>query len=201
VRSGLRLAVLLTLVGSALVLLAARRTWIEVPSSDGLTIASLHTTVRGSRVSGVPQALGLVGLAGVLALVATRGVARAVVGALVGLAGLGVVVDAVRSLHDGLLGRLVSGHASDVCDVGASTSGCLLATERFVGITEHPGWAWLTLVGGLVLLAAGALVVARGRSWAGLSSAYQVPAATAAEPPAGDKAVWDALDRGDDPTA
>jgi hypothetical protein len=62
------------------------------------------------------------------------------------------------------------------------------------------GWVVATLAGGVLLALVGALVVVRGGDWAGLGSSYDAPGA-APEPPVTDKAVWDALDRGDDPTA
>jgi uncharacterized membrane protein (TIGR02234 family) len=63
------------------------------------------------------------------------------------------------------------------------------------------------MFGGLVLLAAGALTVVRGRHWPGMSSRYETPAARASRETASvreqsttPKGLWDALDRGEDPT-
>ena len=167
----------LCLVGSALVLLAVRRPWLSYPSPGDLTIRDLTTEVRGTAVAGAVQALSLVGIAGVVAIAATKGIGRVVVGAIVALAGALVVVDLAHLLGNGLGHRLV-GDAS-------------------------PTWAWpvLTLVGGLLMTAGGVLVAWRGRRWAALSSSYEVPVAREAQPPVTDKGAWDALDRGDDPTA
>jgi len=46
----------------------------------------------------------------------------------------------------------------------------------------------------------GVLTVVRGRTWKGLGSSYEARGAKPVEPVT-DKGVWDALDRGDDPTA
>ena len=67
-------------------------------------------------------------------------------------------------------------------------------------VRVHHLWPALTLAGGVLLLLAGGLIAVRGRRWAGLSSSYDAPTAAPAAPVT-DKGVWDALDRGDDPTA
>jgi hypothetical protein len=53
--------------------------------------------------------------------------------------------------------------------------------------------------GGLLVLAAGVIAVVRGRRWAQMGSRYDAPGAArlSAE---GSPALWDALDRGEDPT-
>jgi uncharacterized membrane protein (TIGR02234 family) len=181
-RRELRTAVLLCLLGSGLVLLAVRQTWASYPTSGGLTIDDVRDDIHGTAVAGLAQALSLVGIAGVVAIAATKRRGRVVVGTLVALAGLFVVVDVVDLLARGL------GHR--------------LATAAQQQHDTQPTWFWpvLTLVGGVVMTAGGAVVAARGRRWAALSSAYQVPAAQQDDPPATDKGTWDALDRGHDPT-
>ena len=166
-RRELQLAVLLCLLGSALVLFALGQTWYRAAESQRLTIDAVSTSVRGSQLVSGARALGYVGLSGVVALAATKSWGRVIVGVLVLAAGVGIVIDVARAIQD--------------------------------GPATPSGWAWPTLAGGVVLGLSGALVAVRGRKWAALSSSYQVPAARAQEP-ASDKAVWDALDRGEDPT-
>jgi hypothetical protein len=48
-----------------------------------------------------------------------------------------------------------------------------------------------------LLVAAGLLIVVRGRSWASMSSRYDAPAQ---RPREGEASLWEALDRGEDPT-
>jgi hypothetical protein len=85
--------------------------------------------------------------------------------------------------------------------VGVAVAGCGAAINA-LALPHGPGtWPLLAALGGLLLLAAGALTTARGHHWAGLSAAYRTPAARAVEAPVTDKGVWDALDRGEDPTA
>lgn len=189
-RRELRLAVGLCLLGAALVLLAVSRTWFSAAEGQRLTIEAVRTSVAGSRIVPGAQALGYVGLAGVLALAATRRLGRVLVGVLVLASGVGVAVVVARALADGLEHRgvreLAACHSASAC--------------RLADVTTSPAWAWVAVLGGLLLAASGALVAVRGRGWAALSASYQPPAARAEQAPVTDKGVWDALDRGEDPT-
>jgi uncharacterized membrane protein (TIGR02234 family) len=194
-RRELRLAVLLCLLGSALVLYAVDRTWFSVAEGQQVSIDAVRTVVKGHRIVSGAQALGYVGLAGVVALAATRRTGRVLVGLLVLSAGVGVVVVIARALGAGLSERGVGALRPGGCGVGSG--GCLAA---FTDPKVSAGWAWLALAGGVLLALSGLLVTVRGRRWAALSSSYSPPAARAVEPPVTDKGVWDALDRGEDPT-
>lgn len=119
-------------------------------------------------------ALGYVALAGAGALVATRGAGRRIVGVLVLLCGLGLVVVGSAPLF-----------------VGAQPSpaaGRLAPTGLAAGI-----------VAGVLVAAAGAAAAWRGRDWPGLGARFQRPNQAT---PAGASAsqMWDAMDRGEDPT-
>jgi uncharacterized membrane protein (TIGR02234 family) len=189
-RRELRLAVLLCLVGAALTLWAVRQPWVSYPASEDITIKALRTSVRGTAVASVAQALALVGVTGVVAIAATKRVGRVLVGLLVGVAGVLVVVDVGHLLTTGLGHRLATSGCRGLC---------VVPQERY---DRSPTWTWpvLTLAGSALMAAGGLLVALRGRQWAALSSAYEVPAArhVSAEPT--DKAAWDLLDSGDDPT-
>ena len=68
-------------------------------------------------------------------------------------------------------------------------------------VTVHPLWPWLSASCGLLVAVAGLLIGARGHAWAGLSARYDAAPADSSPPQPGDVALWNALDRGDDPTA
>lgn len=55
----------------------------------------------------------------------------------------------------------------------------------------------LAVGGGAILCATGVLVALRGPRWSALGARYDAPS----ERPVTDTDLWDALDRGDDPTA
>jgi hypothetical protein len=115
--------------------------------------------------------------------------------ALVGLAGAGAVL-ATRGVA-----RLVAGVLLCGCGL-AVTAG---AASRLGG--GSAGWPAAAALGGLVLAAAGVLVVLRGRRWPALGARYErrpAGAAGATAPRAGtadtSAQAWAALDRGEDPT-
>jgi uncharacterized membrane protein (TIGR02234 family) len=107
-----------------------------------------------------------------------------VVGVLLVLAGVGAGVAAAGVLADP--GALVDAGVDDVA------------------VTHRP---LLATAGAAVTALAGTVVTARGRRWAALSRRYETPATrdqAAVDDPAPATApgpeLWDALDRGEDPT-
>ena len=182
-RRGLRTAVLLCLLGAFVVLVAAGRPWVsvEVPASP-LAEARTDTHTGTDLVPGL-SALGLVGLAGVVALAATRRTGRVLVGAVLVATGGGVVAAVLSAFSTAL--------AEELPDQ---------PTDAVATLTV---WSVLTGLGGVLLVAAGLLTVARGRSWAELGQRYEAPAGAAQQAPSEqptDKGLWEALDRGEDPT-
>ena len=183
-RRGLSTAVLLCLVGASVVLGAAGRSWASVEIPAGPLADARTDTHTGTEIVPGLSALGLVGLAGVVALAATRRTGRILVG-LVLLATGGGVVAAVLSAYRTTVAEELPGQPGDA-------------------VAQLTVWSPVTAVGGVLLLAAGALNVARGRSWAALGQRYEArpvaPPAAAAQQPT-ERSLWEALDRGEDPTA
>ncbi len=197
-RRELGLAAAMCLLGSALVLVGVGRAWVVVEDGGRLTLGSLHRSVSGTAIVPGLRALGFVGLAGVLALVATRGLGRVLVGVLLAATGVTAVVLAAAHLEHARL-FLEAGRAAHACAANGGPICSHPSSVRLDVLVAHGGPVWVTLLGGVVLTAAGLLTAVRGRGWAGLSSSYEAPGA-APEPAVTDKGVWDALDRGDDPT-
>jgi hypothetical protein len=169
-------------------------------------LPDLRASTTGAQAQPWLIALALIALAGTGALLATRGVARRLLGGLIAVAGLGVAVAAVA-------GRLG-------VDPGAAGAGAT-------------AWPIACVLGGALVVLAGVGAARHGHEWPAMSSRYErrpVPPpgtglsagsqpSPAAGPgderkhePAGDdapagpdpvdtRAVWDALDRGEDPTA
>jgi uncharacterized membrane protein (TIGR02234 family) len=186
-RRELAAAALLGGAGAAIVAGFAGRTWAAVAEHAGTGLGTLGQQLTGRSLSGVVGALGWAGLAGIAALLATRGWARVAIGVL--LAAFGVIIAiaspaAVRRAHV----VSVAGDKSNLARLGGDV------------IVHVNAWWVVSLAGGVLLAAAGLLTVVRGRRWPGMSARYDRPGA--APPPAGDDpaSMWKALDRGDDPT-
>lgn len=195
----LGLVAVLALAGAGLAALAAALTWWSADYVDALT-GPLTIAVSGA--AAVPELvpLALVGLAGFGAALATRGVLRRAVGVVITLCGL---VIALRSV-------LLFGVPPDAL-VGDLTR----PAEPVGSPVLHPLGPVLGLLGGLLLAAAGVLVVLGVGARQRLGSRYDAPsrgaaattaAAAAAAAPGGtapgvDAADWwKVLDAGVDPT-
>jgi uncharacterized membrane protein (TIGR02234 family) len=187
------MAALLAAVGAGVILLTIGRGWAH---GDVTSPIVFPVTATGSQLTGVPYALGLAGLAGALALFAVRRIGRYFVGAVLALAGAGTVYAVADRLS-----RL-----DEALRTQAATKG-LSADSKITNI-DNTVWPYLTILGGVVLCAAGIYTLARGRGWSGLGSRYEAPArakaaaAVAAKPAAQvtSRDLWDAQGRGTDLT-
>lgn len=170
-------AVLGVAAGAGLVLLGASRTWwVEVvPRAAPLRPEEIGHT--GGSLAPLLPALGLVALAAAGGLLATRGIARRLVGVLLAVVAVAVVVLVLQALANPVV----------------------------------LGWPIACLGGALLVGAAGALAVRDGDRWPVMGSRYgrgaSLPggspdAPAAQKQPAADSsaALWDALERGEDPT-
>jgi uncharacterized membrane protein (TIGR02234 family) len=200
-RSGTRekaVAALLAAAGAGLILISNGRPWADATVTSPVT---LSVRAAGSSLTSLPYALGLAGLAGAVALFAVRRVGRLLVGVVLFGAGAGTVAAVV-----GNLGRL------DGAQLAKAADQTLGAGAAQVGAVTNTAWPYVAIVGGVLAALAGALTLARGRSWSGLPSRYEAAPASgeaadsaveasagSAEPSARD--LWEALNQGADPTA
>ncbi|MEV0399184.1 Trp biosynthesis-associated membrane protein [Actinoallomurus sp. NPDC050550] len=186
-RRELAAAALLGAVGAGLAAGFTGRTWATVTVRGGMNLMPSLQPLTGRSLSGGVAALGLAGLAGIAALLATRGWARTAVGVL--LTGFGVLI--------AVLSPLAVRHAHVISAAANRTN-----LTRLTGdVTVHVnGWWIAALAGGVLLAAAGLLTVVRGRRWPGMSARYDRPG-TAPRPGDDPASLWKSLDRGDDPTS
>jgi hypothetical protein len=172
-RRELTTAVVACALGAVLALWVAGRTWRVAAGKGAMPLPG--NTFTGTELLPWLPAVALVGLAGAAALLAVRGWTRALLGLLLAAAGL-----------------LLAGGA--VYGVATANRG-YLAFPLLLGL------------GGLLVAYAGGRTLRRGPSWPSLGSRYEPPAADPVEyversgPSRSDVAMWDALDRGEDPTA
>lgn len=179
---------LLTALGALLVLTAVGRTWAE-----GRVGGQLELSVSGSAVSGLPGGLALVALAAAVAVFAVRGAGRLAVGALTLLAGLGTAAAAAAG-------------AFDTAALDAEAGRKLALVSAQAEQVSRTAWPWVAVLGGLLFALAGLLTVLSGRGWPAMGARYDAPTrkATARQRAVADRGtpaeLWQALDRGEDPT-
>ncbi|MBS2549168.1 Trp biosynthesis-associated membrane protein [Catenulispora sp. NL8] len=188
-RRELTITVLIALLGGVIAWACAGRTWAT--GLAGSAPNTLKVTASGNDLSAGVTALGLTALAGALALFATQRLARRLVGVLLIAAGIGTAVYA--------FGERGTSHAARVLAQKAAAKG--YATDS---VHAHSSsWWLLAVIGGVLVVLAGASAVLRGGGWPGMSSRYENAASKAAARAADTgsaKDLWDALDRGEDPT-
>ncbi|MGW4943653.1 Trp biosynthesis-associated membrane protein [Actinoplanes sp. NPDC004185] len=173
-------AVLLCAAGAGLAVYGVTRTWSEIVTArPGLS--SLRDARTGADLEPWVIGLALVALAGAGALLATRGLLRRCLGGLLALVGAGVAAGAV------------AGRAG--LDVGAAGTGATV-------------WPVVCVLGGLLIVLGGVWAARSGHEWPSMGARYERRGAAAAPVTDADvdqrvdtRAAWDALDRGDDPTA
>jgi uncharacterized membrane protein (TIGR02234 family) len=184
-------ALVAQIIGAAALLLLATREWQTVTTVRPRPFADDVVGLSGRTVDGAVTALALVALAGVVAVIATKGIARRVVGALVAAAGVA------------LLWRI----AAAMPAVSAARARTLVAAKHpqvagLPRVVTHPLWGVLSLPAALLVIAAGVITACWGARWGGLSARHERPAADPDQARArADASLWTALDSGEDPTA
>ena len=207
-------ALLLGAAGAALVLIAVRQDWARVVTIEPRPLPATSVAVRGQDLVPAAGALGVAALAGLAAVIATRRLARRVVGGLLALFGVGIVLAAslpvttaqVRAAAASAVPAGTGGAASTV-DGGTSSGGTGVAGISLASHVMLAGapWRWVVLLGGLAVLAAGLLAAWRGASWPVMSSRYDrpsrpAPGGAAARATDDTAALWESLSQGIDPT-
>jgi hypothetical protein len=153
-------------------------------------------------------ALAVVALAGVVAVVATRGLARRLVGLVLVLAATVTAVLVVLPVS--AAGVLAAAQTSAAGQAGSVTGGTgpgqaalagapAVTAAHQVVLASFP-WRWLAVAGALAVLAAGFAVAWRGARWPVMSSRYDQPGPAGAAPVADTATLWESLSKGVDPT-
>ena len=181
------------LVGGSLALLGAGRAWLSGSAAAGPGLPVIELAPTGRELAPGVVALALVALAGVLPVVATRGRWRVGVGVVVALVGVGITVLALST---------GDAEAAAVDRAGAALG---VSDPTVTGIASSR-WPWVTAGAGALVATGGMLISLRGPRWCGLGRRYDAPASGAqrhesgAESHGAQHRLWEALDRGEDPT-
>lgn len=166
-------------LAAGFLLLAVGRTWASFAvATPG--VPRYEEALTGRDLAPAALGFGLAALAGVLAVLATRGWGRRVAGAVVALCGAGSAVATA---------------------VAVGFGGTVRHEVAFSGLTveaDYNAWPVLTMVAAVLCALAGAVTVWRGPRWPGMGARYEAPRKREREQ---EPDMWRAFDRGDDPTA
>jgi uncharacterized membrane protein (TIGR02234 family) len=205
-------ALLAGAVGAGLILLAMRAQWAQAVFTPQKPLTAEVVNVSGTDLVPLAEALALAALAGLIAVIATRGVARRAVGVLLALFGAGagaavltaVTAKTVLSVAAGKVASpesaALSGTAAGSTTSGSSGSGSVVVSGTAGhAIMNGAPWQAAVIVGALLIFAAGLATALRGQDWPVMSARYDAPGARdaaaangaaepgAAEPGAADK--------------
>jgi uncharacterized membrane protein (TIGR02234 family) len=206
----------LAAAGAALVFLAARQEWARVVTAAAPPLPSGSVPVTGQDLVPVTGALAVVSLAALAAVIATRGLARRLVGVL--LAAAGALAALAVTAHVGAAAVLAAAHGAGVSQAGSVTAGGGpggsagggaagavpggapgVSAAAHVVMTGFP-WRPLAAMGALAVLAAGIAVAWRGARWPAMSARYERAGGGQPQPVADTATLWESLSRGVDPT-
>ena len=177
-----RNALVALIVGAVLLLLGYSMPWatVAIPIVTGGP-ASSEVDLSGSSIASLAAMAGWIAAAGIAGIVATRTWGRIIIGAIVAIAGAGSLVASAwfAVAGSGLIRAAAEAHAGEA-----------LPDSLEYSLT----WWWIpTLLGSVLVLAAGVTTCLRGRTWPGLGRKYD-----RANPR--QLTDWQALDQGQDPT-
>ena len=188
-RRELVVAVVACAIAGAAVLFAAGRRWVHYVVVGGGQVTGGPT---GHDVAAGTSALGLVLLAAVVALPATRRWLRRVVAFVVLAAGAGTIALSAYVLADPASAASGSRHVG-VFSFSSDPALRLRAT----------GWPWVDVCAGALAVIAGGFALVRSGGWPAMGRRYESgarPAQPSSRSASDSSSMWDRLDEGDDPT-
>jgi uncharacterized membrane protein (TIGR02234 family) len=212
---GLTVTVLVGAAGAGLAFLATRQGWAHVRTSPPRPLPASDVTVTGAQLVPYADALVLAALGTLAAVLASRGLVRRIVGAVLAALGAVLATAVFTVTAAGAISAANAGVGPAAASAGSVTNGgSAAAVPNVAGAAPHVtfsagGWQALILVGAVAMVGAGVLVVWRADRLAVMSGRYDSPAGiarrdvaeqTAAGRGADSASIWEALSRGDDPT-
>ncbi len=189
--AGLAVALVLQLLGAAGALVISTRTWQTIITPRPAPLPHDVLAVSGRTVDSAATALALVALAGAVAVLATRGLPRRIVGAVVAAAGVVLIWRSIAA-SAGISVRRARA-------LVAERHPTVDAAAVIPRVVVHAGWPWQSAACGLIVALAGAVIAWHGHQWQVMSSRYERRPAGASEQAKATR-LWSELDRGEDPT-
>lgn len=181
--------ILVCLLIPALAFVTTLFPWIHANVSS--VMSTVDVDVKGTDAAPAVSALGLVALAGVLAVRIAGKVLRLIISIVIALAGVGMVISALTA-------------ALNPSDAAMTKVGEATGTTGPGGDYVVTVWPWLTLVLGVATILAAVWLWWSSRSWKATSRRYERTSQHSVEkgenPHADDIDAWDSLSEGEDPT-
>ena len=215
-------ALLVGAVGSGLVLLAVRQRWAQAVFTPPKPLSPQVVDVSGSDLVPLAGALALAALAGLAAVIATKGTLRRVAGVLLALFGAGTgaavttsvtaatVVSVAASKVASPESAAISGTAGSTTSGATSSGSFVVSGSTGQAIMTGTPWHVAVLIGALLIFLAGLATALHGPEWPVMSARYDAPgtkgggrprAGAPASPRPRDAAtMWESLNEGEDPT-
>jgi uncharacterized membrane protein (TIGR02234 family) len=206
--------------GAGLVILAVRQRWAQAVFTPPKPLSPQLVDVSGSDLVPLAGALALAALAGLAAVIATRGVFRRAAGVLLALFGAGAgaavttavtaatVVSVAASKVASPESAAVSGAAGSTTSGGGGGGSFVVSGSTGQAIMTGTPWHVAVLIGALLIFLAGLATALRGADWPVMSARYDAPGtrdAAASGTAAGGRprdaaTMWESLNVGEDPT-
>lgn len=175
-------------VGAGLILLAVRQQWAKAVFSQPKPLGAQVIDVSGSDLVPLAGALALAALAGLAAVIATRGMLRRAAGVLLALFGAGAGAAVLTSVTAATVisvaaSKVASPDSAAVSGAAGSTTSGSSAGGLFVvsgssaqAIMNGTPWHVAVLAGALLVFLAGLFTALRGPDWPVMSARYDAPA-------------------------
>jgi uncharacterized membrane protein (TIGR02234 family) len=223
-------ALLTGAVGAGVILLSVRERWAQAVFTPPKPLSPQVVNVSGTDLVPLAGALAVAALAGLAAVIATRGVLRRVSGVLLAAFGAGAGAAVTVSVTAASVLSVAAGHVASPesaavsgaagSTTGGSSGGAAVVVSGAAGHAIMSGTPWrvAVLAGALLVFLAGLATALHGPRWPVMSARYElarrqasgaagpnVPGAAHAASPArarpGDSAsMWESLSGGEDPT-
>lgn len=180
-------ALLTGAVGAGLILLAVRQRWAQAVFTPPKPLSPQVIDVSGADLVPLAGALAVAALAGLAAVIATRGVVRRAAGVLLALFGAAAgaavtasvtaasVVNAAASHVASPGSAAVSGAAGST--TGGTSGGASIVVSDAAGhaIMNGTPWRVAVLAGALLVFCSGLAAATRGPGWPVMSARYEPP--------------------------
>jgi uncharacterized membrane protein (TIGR02234 family) len=199
-------------VGAGLILLAVRQRWAQAVFTPPKPLPPQVVSVSGADLAPLVGALALAALAGLAAVIATRGVLRQAAGVLLALFGAvagaaatttitaASVVSVAASRAGSPQSAAISGGAGSTTGGSSGGAAVVVAGAGHAIMTITP-WRAAVLAGALLVFLTGVATVLRGSRWPVMSARYDPPDRRGTAKTGDSASMWESLSGGDDPTA